>query len=871
MASSKVLRAAATYIECGWSPFPLAPREKFPPPIGVTGAAGVDVTSVEQFTRLRGGDKPGANLAVRMPRTVIGIDVDAYGSKDGAATWRAALERWGMPLSAAESGTGPGTWITTSRPDERVDGVMSGIRFYRIPAGLDWADRVGPGIEIIRWDHRYAVVAPSRHPEGRNYCWVGPNGLVSQELPEVEADLPELCAAAVEELTSGRREWINRPRLALDSSSVAKWLKKTGRDPDGDGRMCGPLLRTVEGGVAAIGNGLRGAAHDVARDSVYGILRDGAAGHAGLVAGLAELSRAFFDEVTAVGRSGRRTTEEAGREWTRIVEGGVRRVAAEGKVKKKDPCVRAREALVKKSAGGAGGRSVGSASPAEHDEELRTLAGRDGGPEYARNDHGNAERLVELMNGRFRWSGEEWFQVDERTSIWKPVDKEVVLDLAVLVGRAIYRESEILSEEDPKAAAKLRSWAVSSGNDGRIRAMVAVASRRPDIHAPELAAGDRFPDAIASGGWVLELRPELKKRIASPSDLLTLSATVDLVAAESGHGLWEKFLDRILPDLDSRDWIQRLAGYSMVGGNPERFVIFGIGPTSSGKTTFSNAIQAALGDYAAAAQPSIFIGRHDGPRPDLWAIMSRRIVFIEEASSDWKIHADAIKRVSGNAPLAVRTVFKEQATLPVLFTPWVMANSMPQIEGADPAVHRRLRLAPFPESISKEEEDPFIGRSLVNDPGCRAEVFEWLVEGWKKFQARGLKQAPRAVEYSLSGMKRELSDWDAFLAEVCIEEGTMSWGAMQKEAGSGLGSGGARLSDAVPAGILYEVYKLWAEENGMKAVSSTAFGRRMTERGHPSESRRVERDDEGVLGSPVRVRIGLQIRENWKNLIEGMQ
>ena len=129
---------------------------------------------------------------------MIGIDVDDYGDKHGGKTL-AELE--------IELGLLPETVISTSR-----EGV-SGIRFFRVPAGLKWPSQAGPDVEIIRHGHRYAMVWPSVHPEGREYVWAGK---VNGHLPPTVAELPELPPEWVQHLTGGERE--REREIYLDDS-----------------------------------------------------------------------------------------------------------------------------------------------------------------------------------------------------------------------------------------------------------------------------------------------------------------------------------------------------------------------------------------------------------------------------------------------------------------------------------------------------------------------------------------------------------------------------------------------------------------------------------------------------------------------------
>lgn len=152
MSATPYADAAADYKRRGWSPVPLPPGCKKPPPTDWTGyaapyASGADVHDWASNSHATG------NIGLRMPETVLGLDPDAYDGKPGLETMLAAVDRLG-PL--------PPSPRSSSRPDDPV----SGIRFYRVPARRRWADVLGPGVEIIHYGHRYAVAA-SRGPRVR--------------------------------------------------------------------------------------------------------------------------------------------------------------------------------------------------------------------------------------------------------------------------------------------------------------------------------------------------------------------------------------------------------------------------------------------------------------------------------------------------------------------------------------------------------------------------------------------------------------------------------------------------------------------------------------------------------------------------------
>jgi AAA domain/Bifunctional DNA primase/polymerase, N-terminal len=177
--------AARRYHAAGWSPLPLPARKKKEPPTGWTGSAGpmASAADVEAWCE----DQPGGNIALRLPKTAVGIDVDAYKGPAEAAAWAALVERFG-PLPE----TAP--WCTS-----REDGV-SGVRLCGVPGDYKPAADMGLAGEIIWHGYRYVVAPPSIHPDtGKPYRWVNaPDGCI----PDA-GKLPPLPPAWLEGLRAG--------------------------------------------------------------------------------------------------------------------------------------------------------------------------------------------------------------------------------------------------------------------------------------------------------------------------------------------------------------------------------------------------------------------------------------------------------------------------------------------------------------------------------------------------------------------------------------------------------------------------------------------------------------------------------------------
>jgi hypothetical protein len=278
--------AADDYLVTGLGvPLPIPPGSKKIKETGVTGRY-TDAT-LEQIAHWV-GDKADHNIAIRLAEKVVGIDVDDYGDKIGGFTLADLVGKLG-PL--------PDTAISSSR-----EGV-SGIRFFRVPAGLRWPSKAGKDIEVISHGYRYAVVWPSIHPDtGEMYRWRGspPGGI-----PRVD-ELPELPTAWIMHLTGGEVE----ADLSYDEAAADEILTA--------GEPCRLMRTRLDGYRRRVDDGA--GHHPAMRDASLAIVGAGRDGHEGAAAALNEL----FDRFTAdVDRP------DAVRDYRRAVDGAIKIVLAE--------------------------------------------------------------------------------------------------------------------------------------------------------------------------------------------------------------------------------------------------------------------------------------------------------------------------------------------------------------------------------------------------------------------------------------------------------------------------------------------------------------------------------------------------------------
>jgi hypothetical protein len=289
-------KAVRKYRQAGWDGvLPLPAREKNDPPAGYTGARGIDPTDDTIREWLKQSHFANGNICLRMPDGVVGIDVDHYDGKQG-----------GNDLAVLEALVGvslPPTIMSSSRDDG-----TSAIRFYRVPKGLKWPGNVGKSIEIIQKRHRYAVVAPSIHPEGREYRWLSSDWspFHPDDVPE-QRDLSGLPDEYVQHFTGG--EVGTGPADLRDNITI----------DEVDGILtAGEPCRAIRNALSKYEERKQTEArHDAMKNTVLALVRVGEFGHQGAATALDELREQFYADL-----NGERYGKEQG-EFQRALVGSV--------------------------------------------------------------------------------------------------------------------------------------------------------------------------------------------------------------------------------------------------------------------------------------------------------------------------------------------------------------------------------------------------------------------------------------------------------------------------------------------------------------------------------------------------------------------
>lgn len=847
------------YLEAGWLPIPVEHRKKKLKDLSAkglryTGRKNPWPDDVPGFVgEIIAAAKPTDNIAIWCPDGVIGIDVDDYVDADGKD------HQGGQTLRRLEKQLGalPKTWVSSAR----VDGT-SGIRWYQIPTGLAWPGKAGTGIDIVSRGYRYAIVWPSYHPEtGGIYKWFGPDEVVGggygyhsekyqndeiadqlvyrrfksnkplerrgTKIPRIK-NLTALPDKWVDYLTKNRVKYTGKP-IDMDStgSEIEAWARSSLAKPQlPSSSWCSELRSRYLYWVAETKSDA--TSHDKILGAVWQFTSMGLEGHHGWYTAMNRFCE-FWVKLAV--KRGKRGINEAKRE--------VYRARIEALRKRKGEVDEAAKNGINLVSPGCTCFREGDYGPGRPDVPEPKGKAKDP-KDYRMSDDGNAEHLLDLYKDQIKWvpefkeyiiwDGKQWFRAGGALEYMS-------YDMFRKVVDRQYAQSEVFQraasqEQDADKAKHLRGqaikwlkWAERSGNKSGRAGManslgtmgsMAVSAQKVDGSAHLLGTPNGIVRLTRDGYEFVKPQKDEYVTLKTGARFLDVQqlARAGGVVGE-GRELWKNYLETFLPEVQYRRFVQKVMGYTLYGGNPERLVIFLYGDTSTGKSTLVEACSAALGDYSDAVNIHTVLGGIDKPlNPALLKALYQRLITASELSDTTRLRKDEFKRLVGNDTISVEIKNSNNIVTKVpMCTPVIATNDPPIISGADAGVKRRILVLPFDEQVSQQDADLGINYRL-REYGREA-VLLWLLEGWRMYKVEGLDPAkwPRVVQVANGEFMSEIDIINEFIGDMVVA----------KE--------GAR----VPVRMMRDAFSQWCITNNvpdkMSQMSDNMFSRRMKRNG----------------------------------------
>ena len=200
----------------------------------------------------------------------------------------------------------------------------------------------------------------------------------------------------------------------------------------------------------------------------------------------------------------------------------------------------------------------------------------------------------------------------------------------------------------------------------------------------------------------------------------------------TGPTEWDTFLENAVPSQEVREWLQLWAGSVLHGRSEQHCLLFVYGTAGSGKSTFVEALLAAMGDYGCVLPCDLLMGK-GGADAGYWraTLKGKRLAVINETAEGDYWNAPQAKSLTGGDTVHARHPYGR----PFAFLPThkvvVVSNHAPQLSKVDAAFRRRLAVVRF------DAKPGHVDRELKRRiRGLTSQILGWAQTGLVALQER---------------------------------------------------------------------------------------------------------------------------------------
>lgn len=386
-------------------------------------------------------------------------------------------------------------------------------------------------------------------------------------------------------------------------------------------------------------------------------------------------------------------------------------------------------------------------------EEEKRLAVSLGFADLPPTDMGTAKRLAAYCGDRVKYDKDKgvWFRY--RDGVWiKEADSSFLYEI---IEKVADMTMESWVESGIELDNKKEKYQEYAGTNRNQKSIINCLQALIGVNSNEFDAEDDF--ANFKDGYMDMSSGELVEH--SPDQMCRLQANAEIKGEIDAECI--SFIEDILPDEETRDYVQRLCGYLLGRNNEQKLVIFYGELGNNGKSTFVNLIKNAMGTYAKTGKiDSLLTAKNDGDperaNPSLAMLQNSRAVFMHENDYNRVLRSAEVKRITGNTPVVARLLRENFVEFIPKFTCLIDVNDTPQLQDSgDDAMKKRVRIIPFKRFFSGTEVDRTIEEKVKTQEWMNAYML-WALDGRKKYLERGLDNYDGHMSLTASNLPPEI-------------------------------------------------------------------------------------------------------------------
>lgn len=425
---------------------------------------------------------------------------------------------------------------------------------------------------------------------------------------------------------------------------------------------------------------------------------------------------------------------------------------------------------------------------------------------YDDHDIGHGQKFAAMYAGKLIYVEEEesWYQYDG--IYWQRLRKTALIQLAKDLQAQFKSAAESIDDESRIRAAH------ALGSMDKLKSMLAAAQSELVV---DKSVFNTHNDLIAVKNGVVNLRtgelidscPEYYITIKSPCAYNP--------EAPRPERFWQFMNEITSSDIDLREYLLRVLGYSLTGEIKEQafFVFYGNG--ANGKSVLVNLLRNILGTLTGSVAQDAFILKRNGNslNPSLVNVKDTRMAFVSEGNNGQEMDSALIKSISGGDDVQARELYKGFISLNPHFKIFITTNYMPAINFADDAMLRRTKIIRFENQFTGDKCDYELPAKLQ----AEAEgILKLLVSYAVKYYQEGL--APYEPESISLNYNRCRAENDSIFSFICdyVQQSDDD-------------------KNYIQSSVLYNYYIVYCQTIGKKPESQKTFTQELHKQGYHSQ------------------------------------
>lgn len=275
----------------------------------------------------------------------------------------------------------------------------------------------------------------------------------------------------------------------------------------------------------------------------------------------------------------------------------------------------------------------------------------------------------------------------------------------------------------------------------------------------DIAALDSNPLLLNTPGGEVDL---------STGDILShdpkhyITRMTSVTPSDEGSETWREFLMQIACGAEPvAEFLQQFAGMAAIGKVYEERLVIAVGSGGNGKSTFFNAIQGVLGDYAGTIRSELMIASNDSGKKFEYAnLRGKRFIIAEELAEGKQLDTAAVKQLCSTGEINAQFKGKDIFTFKPSHSTVLCTNHMPSVKAVDNGTWDRLIVIPFKGRFRNQKtEIKNYGAYLVEH--CGGAILNWIIEGAQKYIRNEYKLIiPEDIQTAINEYQED-NDWAA--------------------------------------------------------------------------------------------------------------